>query len=52
MFSLDYGAEPIIPIEVTVLSAQLVLPSKLSDSYDYIYDVVVHKEKWHNTKNK
>lgn len=51
-FFLVYGAEATIPVEVMVPSASLALMSKLSNSYNRIYDVEVPEEIRQYTENK
>lgn len=51
-FSLVYGVEAMVLIKVIVLSARLVLTSKVSDPNDRVYDVEALEEKRQNVEGK
>lgn len=51
-FSLIYGAETVVCIEVMVLSAQLALVSRIADLHDRIYDVDALEERRQSGKSK
>lgn len=50
-FSLVYGVEEMVFIEVMVPSARIVLSSKLEDSHDRIRDMQAFNERMHNVEN-
>lgn len=51
-FSLIYGAEGVVPIEITSLSARLALESKILDLNSRIYEVEALEERRRNSKKK
>lgn len=51
-FSLVYGAEAMVPIEVIVPSACLALAIKLLDPHDRICDIEALKERMYSTDNQ
>lgn len=51
-FSLVYGAEEVIPVEVMVPSNRRDLARKLSFPHDRIYDVEAFEESRHNAESK
>lgn len=51
-FLLDYVAEPMVSIEVMILSTRVALVSKLFDPHDSICDVETLKGRRHNAESK
>lgn len=51
-FRLVYEVEAMVPIKVMVLLARLALINRVSDSYDWIYDVEAFEKMRHYAKNK
>lgn len=50
-FSLIYGPEAMVLIEIIIPPARLALASKVSDSPDRIDDMKANEEKTQDTKN-
>lgn len=51
-FSLVYGAEAVVPVEIMVPSARLALASKILDPDGRAYDVKTFEEKRRSAEKK
>lgn len=51
-FSIVYGLEALVPVEITVPSARLVFASKILDPDNHVYDVEALEERRQTSEEK